>query len=143
MHGDFDTDSYPQAGNWILFIISSVLLPLIMLNMLIAIMSDTYARVMAEIVPSDFSELNDMILEQEEVLLWRRSLGKPEFLHFGEIMQQGEAGEWEGQIQGILKEMEARSGNSQELVKKQQEQQEAILNQLMIQQRDTLLKFDE
>jgi hypothetical protein len=54
MYGDFDTDAYPQAGNWILFIIASTLLPLVMLNMLIAIMSDTYARVMADIVPSDF-----------------------------------------------------------------------------------------
>jgi hypothetical protein len=86
MYGDFDTDSYPQGGNWVLFIIASTILPLVMLNMLIAIMSDTYARVMADIVPSDFAELNDMILEQEEVLLWRRGLGKPQFLHFGVVL---------------------------------------------------------
>jgi hypothetical protein len=54
--------------------------------MLIAIMSDTYARVMADIVPSDFSELNDMILEQKEVFLWRRGFGKPQFLHFGVVL---------------------------------------------------------
>lgn len=62
MFGDFSPDDYLTAG-WILFTISSCLLPLVMLNMLIAIMSDTYARVMAEIVPSDFYELNQMILE--------------------------------------------------------------------------------
>jgi hypothetical protein len=47
-------------------------LPLIMLNMLIAIMSDTYARVMSEIVPSDFFELNQMIVEVEKLYFWRR-----------------------------------------------------------------------
>jgi hypothetical protein len=51
--------------------------------MLIAIMSDTYARVMADIVPSDFYELNKMILEQEEVMIWNRNKGTPSFLHFG------------------------------------------------------------
>jgi hypothetical protein len=62
MYGDFSTDDYENAG-WILFIIASILMTLIMLNMLIAIMSDTYARVMGEIIPSDFKELNNMILE--------------------------------------------------------------------------------
>jgi hypothetical protein len=50
MYGDFSPDEYTTA-NWILFIIASILLPLVMLNLLIAIMSDTYARVMADIVP--------------------------------------------------------------------------------------------
>lgn len=64
MFGDFVVDDY-SAAHWILFIISSTLLPLIMLNMLIAIMSDTYGRVMGEVVPSDFFELAKMILELE------------------------------------------------------------------------------
>ena len=63
MFGDFDTDVYTTTSTWILFIISSCLMPLIMLNMLIAIMSDTYSRVMNDIVPSDYYELNKMIIE--------------------------------------------------------------------------------
>lgn len=74
MYGDFDlSDSNDNLAGWVLFIISSCVMPLIMLNMLIAIMSDTYARVMADILPSDFFELNQMILEQEEVLMWKRN----------------------------------------------------------------------
>lgn len=52
--GDFDTDVYSNNSQWILFLIASIFLPLIMMNLLIAIMSDTYARVMADIVPSDY-----------------------------------------------------------------------------------------
>ena len=62
MFGDFDTDDYDTV-NWILFFIASVLMCLVMLNMLIAIMGDTYGKVMGEIVPSDYQELNNMILE--------------------------------------------------------------------------------
>lgn len=67
MFGDFDTDSYnddPQLyARWILFICATTLLGLVMLNMLVAVMSDTYARVMNEVIPKDYSELNSMILE--------------------------------------------------------------------------------
>ena len=78
MYGDFDIDTTTiTASGWILFIISSTLMSLIMLNMLIAIMSDTYARVMSEIIPSDFNELNSMILEQEQMLFWKSCMGKP------------------------------------------------------------------
>lgn len=62
MFGDFNVDDYSVA-QWILFIIASTFLPLVMLNMLIAIMSDTYARVMGEVVPSDYYELTKLILE--------------------------------------------------------------------------------
>lgn len=41
--------------------------------MLIAIMSDTYANVMNDIVPTDYYELNNLILEQEEILIWKKN----------------------------------------------------------------------
>ena len=62
IYGDFNTDNY-TASLWVLFVLSSTLLSLIMLNMLIAIMSDTFGRVMSLIVPEDFYEMNDIILE--------------------------------------------------------------------------------
>ena len=95
MYGNFATDNYNTAG-WIIFIIASILMTLIMLNMLIAIMSDTYARVMSEIVPSDYYELNSLILEQEEILFWKRNSGRAKFLHFAHYMEQGDDEEWEG-----------------------------------------------
>ncbi len=62
MYGDFTVDNNNSPG-WILFILASALMALVMLNMLIAIMSDTYARVMGEIVPYDYFEMNNIILE--------------------------------------------------------------------------------
>lgn len=62
MYGDFNPDDY-DLPLWLLFVAASLFMPLIMLNLLIAIMSDTYGRVMADIQPIDLVELNNLILE--------------------------------------------------------------------------------
>ena len=105
MFGDFDTDDYTNA-EWFFFIFSSCLMTLIMLNMLIAIMSDTYAKVMGSIVPSDYQELNNMILEMEEILIWNRNEGEAKFLHFAHYLEKREEAEWEGQVQALMKKLD-------------------------------------
>lgn len=47
-----------------------------MLNMLIAVMTDTYERVMHDINPSNYLELANIILEHETLLFWKRDKGK-------------------------------------------------------------------
>ena len=48
--GDFETISATQFA---IFIIFSFFVPLLLMNMLIAIMSDSYERVMANAIPAD------------------------------------------------------------------------------------------
>ena len=55
-----------------LFVLSTAILPLLLLNLLIAIMSDTYENVMTNIQESDNSQLNSMILHYENFYWWRR-----------------------------------------------------------------------
>mmetsp|Transcript_13961 Transcript_13961/g.10065 ORF Transcript_13961/g.10065 Transcript_13961/m.10065 type:complete len:88 (+) Transcript_13961:1633-1896(+) len=76
---------------------------LVMLNMLIAIMSDTYGRVMLEIIPSDYYELNNIILEQEELKFCSRTRNHLKYLHFAYYSElDDKAAEWEG-AQAALK----------------------------------------
>ncbi|CDW84994.1 wd-40 repeat protein [Stylonychia lemnae] len=140
--GDFETDNY-TAANWTLFIIGSVLIPLIMLNMLVAIMSDTYARVMSDILPSDFLELNQMILEQEEIQFWNRRKGQLGYLHYVTPLKRKEGNEWEGQIQKILALLQQHNGQSPEVLNKLGEKMDLIMESQKVQFRDTNLKFDE
>ena len=56
----------------ILFTFAVVLIPLIMLNMLIAIMSDTFGRVSSGMIEAEGRELNSLILEQESIMFWVR-----------------------------------------------------------------------
>jgi hypothetical protein len=62
--GDYSVEEY-NSFMWILFILSTIILSLIMLNLLIAIMSDSYDRVIDQIEETDGKELNDLILEAE------------------------------------------------------------------------------
>lgn len=76
MYGDFNTDDYSIAL-WVLFFFGTLLMPLIMLNMLIAIMSDTFERVSTSKLEADGRELNLLILEQESLLFWvKKNSGK-------------------------------------------------------------------
>ena len=48
--GDFDTENYAEAGDrsllWVLFVLGTLILQITLLNMLIAIMGDTFDEVM-------------------------------------------------------------------------------------------------
>ena len=62
--GEFSVDNY-DGQDYTIFIMATILLQLIMLNLLIAIMSDTFARVMDEIEETDGMALNNLILDVE------------------------------------------------------------------------------
>jgi hypothetical protein len=57
-------------------------MPLIMLNLLIAIMSDTYERVTTGMVEADGKELNALIIEQETTMFWNLNVDQRSHLHW-------------------------------------------------------------
>ena len=93
MYGDFDTESY-DPGMWILFVIASIFMPLVMLNLLIAIMSDTYERVSNTMTEADGNELNELILEQEKMLFWNRGKYETSFLHWAVYADSSDQEKW-------------------------------------------------
>lgn len=60
----FDKDSYVE---WLCFYFISIGLPLVMFNLLVAIMGGTYKRVYDGMVENDFKALTQLILEMETV----------------------------------------------------------------------------
>lgn len=71
-YSDFDTEEYDEILGW-LFVIATLFNPLIMLNLLIAVMGDTYDRVRDGLVIADHKEMASLILEVETLLFWRRN----------------------------------------------------------------------
>jgi hypothetical protein len=69
--GEF-SESPTNALTWVIFIIISIVNPVIMLNLLISIMGDTYGRVKAGKVIADARELAGMIFEVETLMNWNR-----------------------------------------------------------------------
>jgi len=69
--GEFSIDDYGKA-EFSLFFAATFFLALIMLNLIIALMTDTYERVMTNIVEQDFKQLNSIIMEYENFLYMNR-----------------------------------------------------------------------
>ena len=65
---------------WILFALASVITLVIMMNLLISIIGDTFDRVQMETVIADAEAKLDMILEAESMMFWNRDEDKKEFL---------------------------------------------------------------
>jgi hypothetical protein len=61
MLGDWDVDNY-QSFDYVLYVLASIFMTIVMLNLVIAIMGDTYSRVMTEIPETDGQQLNKLIL---------------------------------------------------------------------------------
>ena len=64
--------------HFIIFVIFSFFIPLVLMNMLIAIMSNTYARVQSNSAAADARQLAEMIQEMEEVIYFFKSRINPE-----------------------------------------------------------------
>lgn len=77
--GDFDTDSY-GAFEWMIFFFASVINPLIMLNLLISLMGDTFGRVKEGQEIADIKELTGMVIEGEYLMFCKRSSGTRKLL---------------------------------------------------------------
>ncbi|OMJ78838.1 hypothetical protein SteCoe_21282 [Stentor coeruleus] len=77
--GSFDTKGY-ENFEWIIFFFASVINPLIMLNLLIAIMGDTYSRVAEEQEIADMQELTEMVIEGEYLLFCKRGNGYKSYM---------------------------------------------------------------
>lgn len=69
--GDFDAD-YTDSFDWVIFFLATVINPLIMLNLLISIMGDTYGKVQETNDIANYQELTGMIIEIEKLMFWKK-----------------------------------------------------------------------
>ncbi|OMJ78802.1 hypothetical protein SteCoe_21330 [Stentor coeruleus] len=89
--GDFDTN-ITDPFDWIIFFIATMINPLIMLNLLIAIMSDTATAVDLIDDICGLRELTEMIVDLEKVMFWKKHLTHKHYLHKCDFVQVGESG---------------------------------------------------
>ena len=79
-YGDFDVDGNTDI-EWIFFFFATFLIPLVLMNLLISIMGDTFGRVLEGKVPADYKEKVGLVLEFENLLFWRRHKVSMNYLH--------------------------------------------------------------
>ena len=69
---DFNTDGF-TAFDWVIFFFSTTIGPLVMMNLLISIMGNTFGRVKETNDIANFLELTGMIIEIEKLMFWKRN----------------------------------------------------------------------
>jgi len=120
--GDFNTDGF-GAIQWIIFFLASMINPLIMLNLLISIMGNTYDRVQDGQEIADRKELCEMIIEAETMLYWRRNLGEKVYMQMlSEQQQLTAAGDWMGRVRELKIKLIQNNMILKQSIEKQNEQ---------------------
>ena len=95
MFGDFGTFKFDSPFAVILIVLATLLVPLVFLNLLIALVSEAFAIVADEIIRTDYAALSDIILELEEFMFWNLGVKKLKHLvvakhtDLKETMQEG------------------------------------------------------
>ncbi|OMJ69060.1 hypothetical protein SteCoe_33313 [Stentor coeruleus] len=78
--GSFSSDEYSTLM-YFAFVLHAILNPILMLNLLISVMSNTFERVNSQVEVADSKELAKMILEAELVYAWNRDNIEKEYLY--------------------------------------------------------------
>jgi hypothetical protein len=96
---DFDDESFISVAQVIVFVIASIINCIIMLNLLISILGDSYEKIQVNLLESDYSQKLQIIIELEKLMIWNRNKGIPVYLQECRLAQDSEkVEEWEGRI---------------------------------------------
>lgn len=77
--GDIGEDNPSSVTEWVVITLMMLINPIVMLNLLISILGDTYSRVQENSVIADMKELLEMIIEVEQLLYWRKNIGSQRY----------------------------------------------------------------
>jgi WD40 repeat protein len=128
MLGSINSASY-NTIQWVCFIAATIINPIIMMNLIISLMGDTYDRVQEGREVADYKELTFMCMQSEIATLWQRGVGVHSHLHLcKEVETKNLARNWQGkirEIKGLIYGMRAaqaktNEANSQLLLDNQQ-----------------------
>ena len=122
--GDFSISPNTGSWNWVCFVISSLVNFLIMVNLLISIIGDTYDKVQAYRQIADRREMAQIILEVEYLMIWKRNENKKSFIH---LLKEDSLNEEEESWQGKVKELQDFIGTIRESVDNQRVEFQAQL----------------
>ena len=111
--GDFNAE-YTEIFDWIIFFIATMINPIIMLNLLISIMGDTYSKVQESNDIANFQELTEMIIEVEKLMFWKKGVNTKQFLHQVDFLTGND--EESDKIIVKIKAMKSKAHNINELL---------------------------
>lgn len=116
--GSFVIDENDGSWEWVCFVISSMINFLVMVNLLISIIGDTYDKVQAFRDIADRREMAEMVLEIEYLMVWKRNLDVKRYLH---LVSSDNSENMEDVWQGKVRELQTRMVSIEVVLKAQNE----------------------
>lgn len=105
----FEAGSFTNS-QWVVFFMASIINCIIMLNLLISILGDSYSKVQETLIESDYSQMLDAILELEKLMVWNRNKGVRIYLQIcRELEDDDESSALESQVRVLNKKVESIS----------------------------------
>lgn len=99
-----------SALRWLIYILFTILVNIVALNLLIAILSNTYDIVMAQLDATHLKTKVAILDEISDLLVWNRHHNDLQYLHFAyysfeNLTPNKQQNEWEGRVRVMLNEM--------------------------------------
>jgi hypothetical protein len=120
-NGSFENSSYFTL-EYMTFILASIVNVIIILNLLISILGDTFEEFQSESKEIDCLEMAEMVLEIETLMVWRRKENQKHFIHKCQVLEQAPMKSWEGRLNAISEMIEGlqdKMGSDLEIIKSQ------------------------
>jgi hypothetical protein len=134
--GEYESFGHNASGfqpiSLIIFTITSIINTIVMMNLLISIIGDTFDRVQQGIAVADLKQLGFMIYEIESLMFWRRN--RKETVYMQRLCpKHGEKNEevvWDGKLREIKNAVTHAGSKIQGSVKNLAEKTDSVMNEL-------------
>ena len=114
--GEFDID--PQSLQYVYFMVATVINVIIMLNLLISILGDSFEAFQNEAGIADCLEMAELVIELETLMYWKREIQEKKYFQVCKFLDVAGMGEWEGKIKAIHAAVEkSRKETSEQMAK--------------------------
>jgi hypothetical protein len=96
--GNFNSEKY-SIGQYIIFIVAGIMNLIIMLNLLISILGDSYDKVQFTMTESDYEQKIEVVIEIEKMMIWNRNKKINSYIHRCDLYRnEFSEADWEGRI---------------------------------------------
>lgn len=99
-NGSFENSS-EFTLQYFTFFLASIVNVIIILNLLISILGDSFDSFQNEAVEIDCLEMAEIVLEIETLMFWRRKHNHKHFMYRCQVVEQVEKNNWEGKLNAI------------------------------------------
>lgn len=107
--GSFNKNNNYDVAQWTILTLISLILCIIIFNIMISLLGDSFEKVQTDSLSADTQELLEMIFEVENMIVMRRDRNNVYYFHFADNYFKDEEDTWEGRIRVVSKCMERMS----------------------------------